>query len=426
MLKQLFKKYFSENQLVRRTTGLLSIDILQKASNFLLLPFFLRFMSQEEYGLYGYLVAIVTVLSSHLIINLHLVQGKLFYEYEGNARGRLLFTASGSLFLILTIILLPLYLFNLDDDLIRLMIRNKFDYEKYRWAILPALYYAAFSLMLNNYMLISERIKLFQLYNLARLIAINPGSLLVLFFLSYDTVWLRFTWTYGWEVILVLLFAIPYFKDMHFKWDKGIATRLKALCSPFIISSIISMLFQLSDRFVLDKYRNLSDMGIYNLGITIASVIYMINVSVTNAYLPTFFKEQDLKVNYKKTTRVSLRLFGIYSLFACFLYGLTFFLIRFNVIAGSYEQVLFVLPWLLLAQIILALNSVYGYFLLYIEKINFGVFVSSAGNLFTIALYFIFVPVYGFLGIAISMMVSGGLMLGANIWFSKLFIKKGK
>ncbi|MBX7204616.1 MAG: oligosaccharide flippase family protein [Bacteroidia bacterium] len=425
MLKQLFKKYFSENQLVRRTTGLLSIDILQKASNFLLLPFFLRFMSQEEYGLYGYLVAIVTVLSSHLIINLHLVQGKLFYEYEGKARGRLLFTASGSLILILTFILLPLYMFNLDDDLIRLMIRNEFDYEKYRWAILPALYYAAFSLMLNNYMLISEKIKLFQLYNLARLIAINPGSLLVLLLLSYDTVWLRFIWTYGWEVILVILFAIPYFKDMHFKWDKGIATRLKALCSPFVISSIISMLFQLSDRFVLDKYRNLSDMGIYNLGITIASVIYMINVSVTNAYLPTFFKEQDLKVNYKKTTRVSLRLFGIYSLFACFLYGLTFFLIRYNVIADSYEQVLFVLPWLLLGQIILALNSVYGYFLLYIEKINFGVFVSSAGNLFTIALYFIFVPVYGFLGIAISMMVSGGLMLGANIWFSKLFIKKG-
>jgi len=422
MLKQLFKKYFSENQLVRRTTGLLSIDILQKASNFLLLPFFLRFMSQEEYGLYGYLVAIVTVLSSHLIFSLHHAQGKLYYEYTGEKRGQLLFTASSMTGFVLLIVMVPLYLFGYDDELIRLMIRNEFDYNKYRWLILPAIFYAAFSMLLNNFMLISERIKLFQAYNTVRLFVVNPGSLVLLWLVTYDAVWVRFTWSYGWEVLLVVLFGIPYFKQMSISWNKEIAGRLKDICSPFIIGSIASLLFQLSDRFVLDKYRGLSDMGTYNLAITIASVIYMLNTSVVNAYLPSFFKEQNFKVNYKKTTRVAWRLFLIYLGLGFLLFTLTWLLLHYEIINQSYSDVLRLLPILIIAQIAQSLILMYGYFFLFVERTKFGVKVTVAGSILSLMLYIATVPSMGYYGIAFSMLIAAVSMLLANVWYAKKFI----
>ncbi len=422
MLKQLFKKYFSENQLVRRTTGLLSIDILQKASNFLLLPFFLRFMSQEEYGLYGYLVAIVTVLSSHLIFSLHHAQGKLYYEYSGERRGRLLFTASSMTGLVLLVVLVPLYVFGFDDELIKLMIRNEFDYDKYRWLILPAIFYAAFSMLLNNFMLISERIKLFQAYNSVRLLLVNPGSLVLLWLITYDSVWVRFTWSYGWELLLLILFGIPYLKQMSFSWDKEIAQRLKDICSPFIVGSIASLLFQLSDRFVLDKYRGLSDMGTYNLAITIASVIYMLNTSVVNAYLPSFFKEQNLKVNYQKTTRVAFRLFLAYLGLGFLLFSLTWALLYFNIINNSYYDVLKLLPILIIAQIAQSLILMYGYFFLFIERTRFGVKITVVGSVMSLILYIATVPAFGYYGIAFSMLITAVSMLLANVWYAQKFI----
>src|SRR6188472_933392 len=79
--------------LISRFFSVLSIDILVKASGFLLLPFFLRLMSQSEFGLYNYILSIVQTFSLVLNLGLYIPQSKLYHTYKSqDQRGQLLFT----------------------------------------------------------------------------------------------------------------------------------------------------------------------------------------------------------------------------------------------------------------------------------------------------------------------------------------------
>jgi O-antigen/teichoic acid export membrane protein len=400
------------------TARLLSVDILQKASNLLLLPFFLKFMTQEEYGLYGYLVAIITVLSNYLPINLHIAQSKLYFEFSGEHRQIMLFMSFLILFSICSLVLGPLYLAGVDSDVVSFMVKEGTSYSKLRFFILPALLYASFSMLLNNFMLVSERIRLFQGYNISRLLLINPIALLLMFYLSGDKLIIRFTYTYSIEILLVLVFAVPYFIDMKIGWRTDIFERIKSLCSPYIIGSMVSIIFFLSDRVILDRYRSMADMGVYNLAITIASVIFIVHTSVINAWIPRLFKEQDRATTFIKAKQLIVQLVLIYSIAGALLLGLLYLLLLSGTISKSYNEALLILPFLLLAQIVQSVNSVYSYLFIHFERAVFNVVMLISLCAFSIIAYLFLIPHFGLNGLAIGMLASGALVLSINIIYS--------
>src|SRR6188768_2676173 len=81
----------------------LSIDILVKVSGIVLLPVYLLLMTQEEYGLYGYLLSIILTFSIILNFGLYIPLSKFYHDYQDTEkRGKLLFTISLLLVTMLT------------------------------------------------------------------------------------------------------------------------------------------------------------------------------------------------------------------------------------------------------------------------------------------------------------------------------------
>src|SRR6187401_3074032 len=94
ILKERIGKY-KENILVKRLFTVLGIDILVKVSGILLLPIYLLLMTQEEYGLYGYLLSIIMTFSIVLNFGLYIPLSKFYHDYQdAEKRGKLLFTIS--------------------------------------------------------------------------------------------------------------------------------------------------------------------------------------------------------------------------------------------------------------------------------------------------------------------------------------------
>lgn len=416
-ISKLFRQV-ARNGLVFNTARLLSVDILQKASNLLLLPFFLKFMTQEEYGLYGYLVAVITVLSNYLPVNLHIAQSKLYFEFSGEHRKILLFMSFLIMMFIFFVVVSPLYLAELDSNVMSFIVKEGTSYSRLRFFILPALLYASFSMLLNSFMLVSERIRLFQGYNIARLLLINPIALLLMFYLVGDKLIIRFTYTYSIEILLALVFAVPYFMNMRIGWRSDIFSRIKGLCSPYIIGSIVSTIFFLSDRVILDKYRSMTDMGIYNLAITIASVIFIVHTSVINAWIPKLFKEQDKAAVFIRAKRLIIKLVLIYCIVGALLLILLYLLLLSGIINKSYNDALLILPFLLLAQIVQSVNSVYSYLFIHFERAVFNVVMLISLCTLSIMSYLFLIPHFGLNGLAIGMLTSGVLVLSINIIYS--------
>ena len=84
---------FKKDAFVGKFFSVLSIDILVRATGFILLPFFLRLMTQSEFGLYSYILSIVQTFSLVLNLGLYVALSKLYHSYAlQEQKGELLFT----------------------------------------------------------------------------------------------------------------------------------------------------------------------------------------------------------------------------------------------------------------------------------------------------------------------------------------------
>src|ERR1700761_78023 len=84
---------YTGNVLIKRLFAVLSVDILVKLSGMLLLPVYLRLMTQNEYGLYNYLISVILTFSLVLNFGLYIPVSKFYHDHSDTAdRGSLLFT----------------------------------------------------------------------------------------------------------------------------------------------------------------------------------------------------------------------------------------------------------------------------------------------------------------------------------------------
>src|SRR4051794_15422673 len=106
---------YRKNEFVRRITQVLGYDMLVKASAFLLIPVYLRLMTQEEYGSFNFIVSIVQMLGLLLTLGLCIPLSKLYHSLETpRQKGSMLFTVVATLVVFIFLVVFPVFAFNID------------------------------------------------------------------------------------------------------------------------------------------------------------------------------------------------------------------------------------------------------------------------------------------------------------------------
>src|SRR5688572_26946281 len=173
-LLRLWIEKYRQNILLNRLFTVLSIDILVKFSGVVLLPIYLLLMTQDEYGLYNYLLSIILTFSLVLSFGLYIPISKFYHDYKDDLqKGKLLFTTFTLLTVALCILLVIIYSFGLDVSIIRILFKHELDYENYRLVILLAILTSVFSFMLTSFLFTSEKIKTVKQYNISRIVFIH-------------------------------------------------------------------------------------------------------------------------------------------------------------------------------------------------------------------------------------------------------------
>ena len=400
-LKHWIGKY-RNNLLLSRLLSVLSIDILVKLSGVILLPIYLRLMTQDEYGLYGYLLSIILTFSVVLNFGLYIPLSKFYHDYEDkNDRGELLFTIISLLAGILILVIVPVYYFGLDYDLVKILFKNQINYPNYRGSVLLALIATIFNFMLTNFFFTSEKIKHLKQYNIFRIIFINLITLAFLFILSdKDKVRTRLESSYLVELILFFFFFYIYAKEINPKFNRKMAGPALKLALPVMLSAVFGIVINFSDKFFLEKYGSFKDMSYYYLAVSCASVIPMIFASFQNAWLPLFLKEKDLQKNIAKTNKLMIRLFFIFLALSVFILLFVKSLLLLNIIQSKYYETMFILPILLIAQIISALVPLYTNYLVYFEKTHIVSITGLTVCCISLGLSVLIIPRYGVYGAA--------------------------
>lgn len=405
--------------IINRFFRILSVDVLVKASGFILLPVYLKLMTQEEYGLYGYLMSIIGAFSLFLNFGLYLPQIKLHSDYEGKERGSMLFTINAILSFSLCVMLVGVYLSGADYAIVSFMFSHQINYADYRMFVFLTVATSIFSLMVYSYFMASENITLIQLNNLAKLFLINAVVIYFLYASHSDGVFIRLKYTLISELALLLFFGTFLVKKMCIKFRFDIAKRSLKIGIPVMFSALFMMLYNLSDRFFLEKYSGFEILAIYNLGVTVAGSIIILSASFQSVYVPIFFKEKNPAVNFKNVKEIlkvavpGLLLLAVGIIFVC--WGM----IQANIIGKEYQRVVILLPLLFISSILQLVTHLYINFMTYFEITHIIVSVSVVTNIINIVANIILIPLFSIYGAAAATVIATTISFLTFFFYAK-------
>ena len=190
---------------------------------------------------------------------------------------------------------------------------------------------------------------------------------------------------------------------------------------PLILTSLLTLLQKWADTFVIGYYRSASEIGVYSIAFSTASLLAIIPTALMSLFIPvitSLYGQNNIRDIRKMSNNIVKWIFMINLPFAIILSIFSRELIKI-VFGLEYANGYISLIILSLAYLILSMTHVYGSNLLMIKRtklLSLFVLISTLTN---ILLNIILIPKYGINGAAIA-------TLSSNIIFLILMIFSGK
>lgn len=401
------------HQLLRRLLTVLSLDVLVKASSIVLLPVYLRLMTQDEYGLFNYILSMAYAVSALLNLGLYIPQSKLYHEdRDAGRRGRLICTIQVLLLAGLLLVVLPGYVFGGDRYAARLLFRDPSAYDRYRPWILLLTLSSLFAYMLTNFFYTAEKIGRIKRYSLCRVIGINGISIAVLYLLrSQDAIRLRLMAISGTELALLAVFYRGYLRKMVRVIDPRLVIKCLRLALPVMVSSVFNIIINFGDKFFLEKSVDYKVLSVYYLATACAGVVALFSASLQNVWLPLFFQEKDVERNLRRTNKLVGRLIRGLVVFSLAVVAAVWCCLRTGLIPARYAEVVYVLPVLLAGQVVICVALLYSNYLVYFDRTSLILWSGLAVSVTSGLLNMILIPVWQIYGAATTLLAANSFYL---------------
>ncbi len=208
---------------------------------------------------------------------------------------------------------------------------------------------------------------------------------------------------------LKFLLLIPQFKGLRAGFDYAVFTKLLRYCLPMVVIGFAGIINEMLDRALL-KYllpynpqTNLKMLGIYGACYKLSILMTLFIQAFRYAAEPFFFAyadKQDARPIYAQV----LKFFVIFCLFIFLL--VTLYLDFFQYFIGAeFRAGLQVVPILLLANLCLGVYVNLSIWYKLTDRTLMGAWVSLVGATLTVALNWLWIPLYGYVGSAWATLV---------------------
>lgn len=200
-----------------------------------------------------------------------------------------------------------------------------------------------------------------------------------------------------------------FFTDFKFKrkekFNKRTFSILFLFSWPFIFHGFAASLLGNVDKFILENYLTLSDVGLYTLAYSIGSMMVFAYIGISVFLEPLIYKEN----NYIKR-KLLLEKF----LFSAIFFGMILFLlisiISINILPLiydlNYQKVIEYIPLLAMGYLVYPFYLKASYKMIYEKKSQNIAFVSLVSAIINICLNLYFIPKYGVLAAVVITVVS--------------------
>lgn len=243
---------------------------------------------------------------------------------------------------------------------------------------------------------------------------------LVVLFVYLTQDYLGYLWGGCIAAILTNLFFRTYRSMNMWTIKKSTFYSLISFSWPFIFHGLAGNILGNADRFIIQKYMSLEDVGVYTLAYSFASSIVFAFLGITVYIEPLIYKEEDLDRRNKLLNNLVFYLCIAGLIGFIFLYLISEYLLP-HLYSRSYTDAFKLIPLLAVGFLAQPFYLKANYSLIYERKTFTIASISIIASMLNIVLNFLLIPKYGLLAAVYSTIFSNILQFGAFTFIAERF-----
>jgi len=395
-------------------------NIALKGMGIITLPIYLNFLTKAEVGTFGLLDITINIISEILLLgqanSLILFENKKDYADKKNS---IFFTITSFVILINLLFVLLAELFGFSLLNLSKSTRDLSDY-------LPFIIYISLVRVLNNLFLnklrAEEKSKPYTLLTFVKIVVFIALIFYTVVYLKLSVVGILYSYLVS-EITILVLITPGMIRRMAPNLNMAALKEAIKFGSPLIFTSIGIMILNLSDRYLINLFLNLEEVGTYDIAYRIAGIVNMFLILPFNqAMLPSAFKE----FNDSRNTRYLSKLMT-YMCFVTIWGGLTISIFGKEIILilgnENYIQANVYIPFIVLAYILSAMRNVASNGLLFAEKTYIVALITIFAAILNIILNILLIPIYGTIAAAHTTLISFTVFYIITHWSANRYYK---
>jgi len=368
----------------------------------ILVPIYTRIFSPDEYGIIELITTITVLLTIFLIAGLENGIGR-YYVDTGSPDDKREIASTGISYLALTALIVITVLMAFSNYLNSLLFHS----GDYSTVLLVALACVPFMVLVSSFAnLLRFRLQPLRAVLLALGTLLLQTGLIIIFVVILNRGMIGI---YVATLITQFVFAVVGFIMTRDSYSLVFSsTRLKQILSfglPYLLLSICYFIVTSSDRYFLNYFWGLSEVGIYGIGYKLASVIGIAVMGFQFAWGPfiySTYKDEDAR-------RTFARVFDYVSIAACILLlGLSLFSreLLYIFATAQYFEAYKVVPFISAGLIIYTLGGYFSIGVGIAKKTIHMAWTGVVAALVNLSLNWLLIPRFGMLGAAVSAVIA--------------------
>ncbi|MFC2092090.1 lipopolysaccharide biosynthesis protein [Elusimicrobiota bacterium] len=389
-------------------------NILPHAVGFLLLPVYSRYLAPDEYGIVSSMTVLTTLFAVFFSLCMERSIYRLYFDYDDKQSKKdylgTIFTSTiiNSIVLMLLIFFLRKYVGNIFKSI---------EFSPYYVYAILICFFSLFANIPRIYYQVEERAKKFVMLSVGQFLLTTVIVIIFVCYLRKGAVGQLEAVLLSW-VIMLPVYLVVTFKITNFTIKKHILVNVLTYSFPLIPTIAASWAINMSNRIFIERYFDMSEVGIYSLGAKLATVGLILISGFDMAYSPYFFRkanEAGDQTNSKKILERSNNLYIAVMLTLVFVIALFSRELVVLLIDHKYIKAYMITRLILLAYFFLGLSGIVSRSLLQHKKTKQTMYIALIMAAFNVVMNFILIPIFGMYGAAYSTCMT--FMIGFTIQY---------
>ena len=413
--------------------GLITItNIIIAAVGYLLLPVYLRLMTQEEFGEFSFIISVMSSFSLILSLSLYVpfIRNYCADETDDLMRSELVSTVFNSLFIWLIIIDLFFLLAKplIIDIYIGFFNISNFANEKY-YLVLLSLNTGGILLYCYSLLMAKKNTRAIITFTLSRFIFVSASSLIFIYFnfFGQESVLNRLIGVFIAELLVTLAYLFIYvIPNISLRINLLLLKDQFKIALPLIPSGLIGLITVAFDRGLITEHHGLKELANYNLAMMALVPMHMVMTATQVAWAPHLFSLKDPKSAMRQTIKTMKIAFLLMIISAPLLSLAIYLALIYNFIGAEYSVVPKIIIYASIGVIALVLLQLNNNMFVYLKKTKYQFGIGLMILIINLSVNILLIPNYSFYGATVAAGLANLTGLGVGLFLLIRMTKNNK